>query len=184
VLQQPRRIGIGVCFEDAPLDPAAARAVAALCRDAAYFGVFEAEFIRSGDRRLLIDFNPRYYNQMRFEIARGLPLPLLVHAAARGDEPRLHALALEAQATHLGEPRVYCHRSVMAMMVGAQRLSGRMRARDVRRWRSWSARHRDDAVDAVFDDEDLLPGLLATARQLWHTVCHPRAFFRSMVLNR
>jgi D-aspartate ligase len=183
VLQQPRRLGIGVCFEDAPLDPAAAGAVAALCRVTGYFGVFEAEFIRSGDRRLLIDFNPRYYNQMGFEIARGLPLPLLVHAAARGDEPRLRALALEAQATHPGEARVYCHRSAMAMIVGAQRLSGRMGARDVRRWRDWSARHRDDAVDPVFDDEDLLPGLLATARQVWQPIRHPRAFFRSMVLN-
>jgi hypothetical protein len=182
-LQQPRRVGIGVCFEDAPLDPAAAGAVAALCRDTGYFGVFEAEFIRNGDRRLLIDFNPRYYNQMEFEIARGLPLPLLVHAAARGDEPRLRCLTVEAQAAHVGEPRVYCHRSAMAMIVGAQRLSGRMGARDVQRWRSWSALHRDDAVDPVFDDEDLLPGVLATARQVWQAFRHPRAFVRSMVLN-
>ena len=120
---------------------------------------------------------------MRFEIARGLPLPLLVHAAARGDEPRLGALALEARAPHGGEAQAYCHHSAMAMIVGAQRLSGRMGARDVQRWRDWSARHRKDAIDSVFDDEDLLPGLLATGRQLWQAIRHPRAFFRSMVLN-
>ena len=183
MLQQPRRVGIGVCFEDAPLDPAAAGALAALCRDTGYFGVFEAEFIRSGDRRLLIDFNPRYYNQMGFEIARGLPLPLLAHAAACGDERRLRAAALEAQAAHAGEAQVYCHRSAMAMIVGAQRLSGRMGARDVRRWRDWYARHHGHAVDPAFDSEDMLPGVLATARQLWQAIRHPRAFFRSMVLN-
>jgi D-aspartate ligase len=183
VLQQPRRLGIGVCFEDAPLEPAAAGAIAALCRDTGYCGVFEAEFIRSADRRLLIDFNPRYYNQMGFEIARGLPLPLLVHAAACGDEPRLRAAALRTRAPHEGEAQAYCHRSAMAMIVGAQRLSGRMGARDVQRWRAWAARHHDRAIDPVFDPEDKLPGLLATARQLGQAMRHPRAFYRSVVLN-
>lgn len=184
MLQQPRRLGIGVCFEDTPLDPVAGGAVGALCRETGYFGVFEAEFIRSGDRRLLIDFNPRYYNQMEFEIARGLPLPLLVHAAACGDQPRLRAFALEAQAAPAGDAQVYCHRSALAMIVGAQRISGRMEAGDVERWRTWYARHRGHAVDPAIDRDDMLPGLLATARQLWQAVRHPRAFFRSTVLNQ
>lgn len=183
VLQQPRRVGIGVCFEDAPLAPAAASAVAALCRDTGYFGVFEAEFIKSGDRRLLIDFNPRYYNQMAFEIARGLPLPLLVHAAACGAEAALGAAALEAQAARPGQAQVFCHRIALAMLVGAQRISGRMGAGDARRWRAWYARHHHRAVDAAFDAEDLLPGLLATGRELSRAIRRPRAFFRSLVLN-
>ena len=181
--EEGRNVGIGVCFEDAPLDPAAAAAVAALCRDMGYFGVFEAEFIRSQDRLLLIDFNPRYYNQMAFEIARGLPLPLLVHAAACGDEPLLRALALQAHAVRGADAQVYCHRFVLAMIVGAQRLSGRMGAGDARRWRTWYARNRRHAVDAAFDGEDLLPGLLATGRELSRAIRRPRAFFRSMVMN-
>jgi D-aspartate ligase len=183
VLQQPRRVGIGVCFEDAPLDPTAAGAVAALCRDAGYFGVFEAEFIRSRDRLLLIDFNPRYYNQMAFEIARGLPLPLLVHAAACGDVAGLRSAALEAQAVQRGGARAYCHRFALAMIVGAQRLSGRMGAGDARRWRTWYGRNHRHAIDAAFDGEDLIPGLLATGRELSRAIRRPRAFFRSMVLN-
>jgi len=185
VLQQPRRVGIGVCFEDAPLDPAAAHAVAALCRDTGYFGVFEAEFIRSRDRLLLIDFNPRYYNQMAFEIARGLPLPLLVHAAACGDRTWLRALASRARtAAPEGGAHAYCHRFALAIMVGAQRLSGRMGAGHARRWRSWYARniHRH-VVDPAFDAEDLLPGVLATGREMSQAIRHPRAFFRSMVMN-
>jgi predicted ATP-grasp superfamily ATP-dependent carboligase len=183
VLQQPRRLGIGVCFEDAALDPDLAAALAALCRGTGYFGVFEAEFIRKGDRRLLIDFNPRYYNQMGFEIARGLPLPLLVHAAASRDEPRLRAAVRDAQATPKGAARIYCHRLALAMILAAQRLSGRMCAAEVERWRAWYARSRRYAVDAAFRPQDLLPGFLATASELGRTLRHPRAFFRAIVLN-
>lgn len=184
VLQQPRRLGIGVCFEDAALDPRIGAALAALCRDTGYFGVFEAEFIRKGARRLLIDFNPRYYNQMGFEIARGLPLPLLVHAAAAGDEPRLRAAIRDAQATPAGAARIYCHRLALTITLAAQRLSGRMRAGDVQRWRAWYRRSRRHAVDATFDRQDLLPGLLATASELRRTLRHPRASFRAIVLNQ
>jgi D-aspartate ligase len=184
VLQRPRRIGIGVCFEHAPLEAATAAALATLCRHTGYYGVFEAEFIRTADRRLLIDFNPRYYNQMGFEIARGLPLPLLTHAAACGDLPRLRAIALGAHAPREDEAAVYCDWPAMAMMLGAQRLSGRMDAREMRRWRDWYARHRHHAVDPAFDREDIVPGVLAAAGQLWRVMRHPRAFFRSTVLNQ
>jgi predicted ATP-grasp superfamily ATP-dependent carboligase len=182
VLQRPRRVGIGVCFEDVPLHPATADAVARLCREAGYHGVFEAEFIRSGDRDLLIDFNPRYYNQMGFEIARGLPLPLLVHAAARGDEERLRALARGAQSS-VGTATAYCYRLALGMIVGAQGLSGHMRPSDVRRWWAWYVRHRKDAVDGAFDREDMLPALLAAGKELWSALRHPRAFLRSIAMN-
>jgi predicted ATP-grasp superfamily ATP-dependent carboligase len=183
VLQYPRRVGIGVCFEDAPLDPDAARGIAALCRNSGYFGVFEAEFIRSGERRLLIDFNPRYYNQMGFEIARGLPLPLLVHAAACRDDERLRALARDAQRPHTERARAYCHRFLLALILGGQRLSGRMASGDTERWRAWQGRHRSQLVDGAFDPEDKTPGLLAAAWQLWPALRRPRAFFRSIALN-
>jgi predicted ATP-grasp superfamily ATP-dependent carboligase len=183
VLQQPRRLGIGVCFEDAPIDPVVAESIAALCREVGYFGVFEAEFIRTRVRRLLIDFNPRYYNEMAFEIARGLPLPSLVHAAACGDGHRLRALARQAQAPTNG-PGAFCNRIALATIVGAQRLSGRMGADDVRRWKAWHARHRRRTVDPAFDREDPVPGMLMTTRHLWQAVRHPRAFLRSIVLDQ
>ena len=49
-----------------------------------FSGVFEAEFIDPQGQAVLIDFNPRFYNQMGFDIARGLPLPLLAYYDALG----------------------------------------------------------------------------------------------------
>src|SRR5262249_39902961 len=159
-----------------------------LCRNTGYFGVFEAELIRSGDRRLLIDFNPRYYNQMGFDIARGLPLPLLVHAAARGDLPRLRALAREAQRPQVDGARAYCHHLLLALLLGGQRLSGRMAGADTRRWRGWCAAHKGGVGGGGLGPADRVPGLLPAARraaawQLWPAVRRPRAFFRSIALN-
>jgi predicted ATP-grasp superfamily ATP-dependent carboligase len=184
VLQQPRRVGVGICFEDAPLDPLEARSIAALCKETGYFGVFEAEFIRVGDRRLLIDFNPRYYNQMGFEIARGLPLPLLVYAGARHDEVGLQRAVGEAQAETDHRGMAWCHHFALGLMIAAQRLSGRMSASDARRWREWSEKHRDRTVDATFDREDMLPAIIDAALHLKGALRHPRAFFRSIIMNR
>ena len=50
-----------------------AAAVARLCRGLGYFGAFEVEFLREGERRMVIDFNPRFYGQMAFDVKRGLP---------------------------------------------------------------------------------------------------------------
>jgi len=184
VLQRPRRLGVGVCFEDAAPDPVESRGIAALCRATGYFGVFEAEFIRIGDRRLLIDFNPRYYNQMAFEIARGLPLPLLSYAGAVGDVVGLDRMVREAEGAQHHEGSAWCHRSIFAILVMAQRLSGRASVEDARRWRRWRAEHRGRIVDAGFQGGDILPGLIDIAIQLWAPLRHPRAFFRSIVMNR
>lgn len=183
VLQRPRRLGVGICFEDAPLDPVEADGIATLCRATGYFGVFEAEFIRIADRRLLIDFNPRYYNQMAFEIARGLPLPLLTYAGAVSDMAGLERKVGEAQSVRHHVGTAWCHRSVFAMLVVAQRLSGRASVEDAQRWRVWRTEHRDRIVDAGFQRGDLLPGLIDIAIQLWGPLRHPRAFFRSIVMN-
>jgi D-aspartate ligase len=184
VLQQPRRVGVGVCFEDAPLDPVEAKGIAALCRSTGYFGVFEAEFIRVGDRRLLIDFNPRYYNQMGFEIARGLPMPLLVYAGARRDDRELERAVREAQAATDHGRTAWCHSFALGLMIAAQRLSGRMSADDARHWREWSAKHRDGLVEATFDPEDRVPALIDAGLHLKGALRHPRAFFRSIIMNR
>ena len=184
VLQRPRRLGVGICFEDAPLEPVEAQGIAALCRLTGYFGVFEAEFIRLGDRRLLIDFNPRYYNQMAFEIARGLPLPLLAYAGAVRDSSGLDREVRAAQSITNNAGTAWCHRSAFVMLVAAQRLSRRASVSETQRWRAWRADHRDRIVDAGFHRDDLLPGLIDIAIQLWLALRHPRAFFRSIVMNR
>ena len=184
VLQQPRHVGVGVCFEDAPLDPADAEGIARLCKATGYFGVFEAEFIHVGERRLLIDFNPRFYNQMGFDIARGLPLPLFVHAGARRDERELERAVLAAQRETNGGPTAWCHRFALGMMILPQRLSGRMSASATRRWRRWLTSHRGQTVDATFDRDDVLPALMDAGMYLRQALRHPRGFFRTIVLNR
>ena len=52
VFQRPRRMGVGIGFEAAPVDRALLEKLDALCEAAGYFGVFESEFIES-DGRLL-----------------------------------------------------------------------------------------------------------------------------------
>jgi predicted ATP-grasp superfamily ATP-dependent carboligase len=83
VLQRPRRVGVGICFESAPVDPQALADVRRLCLANGYYGVFEVEFLRHDDRLELIDFNPRFYGQLGFDIGRELPLPQLVWLAAQ-----------------------------------------------------------------------------------------------------
>jgi D-aspartate ligase len=184
VLQRPRKVGIGLCFEGRAADEELAGKLAALCRKIGYFGAFESEFIVSGERRLLIDFNPRFYSQMAFDIARGLPIPMLVWHAARGDRARL-AEALEAARAWRGAGgEVYCHKTMLDLVLTLQSISGQMSRRDVRQWRNWYREHRPVATDAVRDPDDRVPALVDAAAWARHFARHPRSFVRSFVLNR
>jgi predicted ATP-grasp superfamily ATP-dependent carboligase len=184
LLQRPRRVGIGICFEHAPLDLAAKEAIRRLCKQVGYYGVFEAEFIRRGDTRLLIDFNPRFYGQMGFEIARGLPSPLLAYLAGTGDRTALREEVAKAQRHTFEGPPIYLHRFALGLQIFAQRLSGRMPADVARRWKSWYSSHRASATDAAFDRGDPVPGILEALAMLWGAARHPRGFLRSILLDR
>ena len=85
VFQLPVKVGVGVAFEGRPIRPELVAHVEALAQAAGYFGVFEVEFIhvKSIDEYLLMDFNPRFYAQMQFEVSRGMHLPQMALAAAR-----------------------------------------------------------------------------------------------------
>jgi D-aspartate ligase len=182
ILQRPRKVGIGLCFEARPLEKPLVAKVAALCRRVGYAGVFEAEFVAAGDRRLLIDFNPRFYSQMGFEIARGLPLPMLVWRASRGEDPAIAGHAMHDRSN--GE--IYCHRRLLDLTLGAQRLSGRMSRDEVRRWRRWHGRatRAGTATDAVRDPADRAPALVDDALWVAGFARHPRSFVNGFVLNR
>ena len=94
VLQLPRRAGVGLCFESVDPDPQLLQLLSGLCARSGYHGVFEAEFAEHGGRLLLIDFNPRYFGQMGFDIARGMPLPWLAHLGATGREDEARQFTL------------------------------------------------------------------------------------------
>jgi predicted ATP-grasp superfamily ATP-dependent carboligase len=184
VLQRPRKVGIGLCFEGREVEIELVDKLAALCRRVGYYGAFESEFIVHGKRRLLIDFNPRFYSQMGFDIARGLPLPMLVLHAARGEHANMQAGIEQARAWRPSGLEVYCHKTMLDLVLGLQGLSGQMSRDEVRRWRAWYAQHRATATDAVRDPGDTRPGLIDAAQWARHFARHPRSFVRSFVFNR
>ncbi|HEY0096066.1 MAG TPA: carbamoyl-phosphate synthase, partial [Archangium sp.] len=174
VLQRPRKLGIGLCFEEVPVEPELAEKVRALCKKLGYHGTFEVEFIRVGGRQLLIDFNPRFFSQMGFDVARGMPLPLFVYEAASGNEERLAQVAREALAWKGTGQYIYCHRGIFELLLRAQGLSGRLSSQEVRQWREWYARHSERAVDAVIDIGDWVPWVVDVAMHLRFYARHPK----------
>jgi D-aspartate ligase len=184
VLQRPRKVGIGLCFEGREIEPLLARRIAALCKKIGYHGTFESEFIALGDRRLLIDFNPRFYSQMGFDIARGASLPMMVWHAARGETRELGEELARARAWKATGREVYCHKTMLDLVLTLQGMSRQMSRDDVRHWRRWYADHRDSATDAVRDADDRMPAVIDAASWVQHFAKHPRSFVRSFVLNR
>jgi predicted ATP-grasp superfamily ATP-dependent carboligase len=183
VLQRPRLLGIGICFEEAEVDAALEGKILSLCKQAGYHGVFEAEFIEEGGRFLLIDFNPRYYGQMGFDIARGLPLPLMVYEAAIGRRERLQAYVDRARSDGATDGRVFCNRFELGLLLTSQRLAGAMNAADDRRWKSWLAAHHGKITDALIDPADRWPRFAQVVHQVLRWLRHPRSFLQEFRLE-
>lgn len=181
VLQRPRKFGVGVCFESAAVRSELLEAVLRLCRRAGYFGAFEVEFIDASAGPVLIDFNPRFYGEMAFEMARGLPLDDLVYTAAC-DRPAALRKTLQRAGLHddPGAPTAYRHGVMMELLLAVERASGKMSALDVQRWRDWRSAHSGRVLDAVLVGDDWRPAALDLAREAIGAVRHPRAFFRSL----
>jgi predicted ATP-grasp superfamily ATP-dependent carboligase len=166
VLTKARPVGLGLAFEAAELDRELCEKVVRLCRRLGYYGVFEVELVRDEGRSMVIDYNPRFYHQMAFDVARGLPLPLLAWHAARGDQAALAGGIAAAAAVPDDGAMIYCHRAFFELAMANWRLRGSMTAAERARWREWYARHRARAVDASADSDDWLPSLVHTAREV------------------
>jgi predicted ATP-grasp superfamily ATP-dependent carboligase len=177
ILQRPRQLGVGLCFEEAAIKPALAQRILGLCRKIGYYGVFEAEFIEDGERDLLIDFNPRFYGQMAFDVARGMPLPLLVYRAALKRQAALRT-AVDLAATR-SEPRgwAYCNRLDFELMIYQLRLGGGVSAEEAKRWRNWLT-GRENVIDAILDSADRGPAFAHLATLVLGYLRHPRSLFR------
>jgi D-aspartate ligase len=183
VLQRPRRLGIGLCFEEAPVDAALADRVRRLCERVGYFGIFEVEFIQDGARSLLIDMNGRLYNQVAFEVARGLPLPQLAYAAALDHRDEVGKLLERAKSAHDRIPRGFCNRFGLEVLVAAKRVTGHMSPADVKHWRAWCNEREGRLVDAVADRDDPRPLAFEVAAQLYGYLRHPLSFVRTIALD-
>lgn len=185
VLQRPRRLGIGLCFEEALVDPSALDGIRQLCQTTGYFGVFEAEFVREEGKFRLIDFNPRFYGQMGFEVARDLPLGYLSWLGALGDRAALNAALDAAGAWQEGQGYVYCNRFFFNLLVALQSFSGWMSPSESDRWKNWleEATKNDLAFDSVDSPNDHLPALVSAANEIYWAVRHPRSFIRQHVIG-
>ena len=149
-----------------------------LCREVGYFGVFEIEFLREDGRNMVIDFNPRFYGQMGFEDARGLPLAFLAWLGAVGDEAGLHASLDEAAWCVDEGAAVFTHRFVFQLLLLAQSLGGSISAEERARWKQWLSEHRNRMVDASADANDPWPAVAHAASELVNGFRSIRRVFR------
>ncbi len=183
VFQRPRSLGVGLCFEHAPVVPELSDAALRLAKAIGYYGVFSLEFVRRGDEYLLIDFNPRLYNQLAFDVARGLPLPAIVHAAACGDDVRVAEWVRESARCGDDTSIVYCNHFGLHSMLFTQWLAGRMGLEEISHWRRWRRRHAA-AIDPALAQDDVVPAVVDVAAQIYGYARHPRAFLRKTVFEQ
>ncbi len=182
ILQRPRRLGIGLCFEAAPLEPALVRIIGALCKELGYTGIFEIEFVEHEGAFRLIDFNPRAYSQMAFEIERALPLPLLHYLSATGQRAERDRLLDEAEVWQDRDPgdQVYTHTLLLELVEAGQLASRVARGSERENWLGWMHAHRGRLTDAVRARGDLKPVVVDVAQHARQFLRHPRSFLRSL----
>ena len=180
VLQRPSRAGIGLCFEEADVVPELAERTVRLCERVGYYGAFEVEFILCRGRPLLIDFNGRFYNQLAFDIARGMDLPSLVYAALTGQSDEVARLTSAFLTRGATGGLVFCNSFGLSVTLAAQQASRAISPGDARRWKAWRKAYDGRIIDAVRDADDPLPALIDVAQQFLQSVRHPRAFAREM----
>ena len=179
VLSHPRYLGIGLMFEAAELDPELAGRILQLCRSVGFHGLFQCEFLEIEGERLLIDFNPRFYNYMAFDHARGLPQAYLAYLLAIGALGELDR-ALERAAVEPQETRrtLYHYGTGSFIQLTVERLFRVVPRGEKARWARWRATAAA-TVDPVWAADDRRPWLADLLRQGWRLIRHPRSFFRS-----
>jgi D-aspartate ligase len=183
ILQHPRGIGIGLCFEPTLVDPILADRTKRLCERIGYYGVFELEFILAEGKAMLIDFNGRFYHQIAFDIASGMELPALAYSAATRNQAEVTRLMAHGNSGKNDNVAGFCNQFVLATMVKMQRILRTMSRKDATRWLDWSRGARGTMIDAVRDPDDALPAFVDVAQFLLHALRHPRAFVRQYGLE-
>jgi D-aspartate ligase len=184
ILQQPRSVGIGLCFEPTLVDPVLADQAKRLCERIGYYGVFELEFIFAEGKAMLIDFNGRFYHQLAFDIARGMELPALTYAAATRNQAEVTRLMAYGNSRKHDNVAGFCNQFVLTTMIKMQRILRTMSRKEAARWLNWSRGSHGTVIDAVKHSQDTLPAFVDVAEYLLHSLQHPRAFIRQYGLDR
>ncbi|HYX35612.1 MAG TPA: hypothetical protein VE954_21150 [Oligoflexus sp.] len=184
VIQRPRKLGIGLCFQGCDIPPEIAEACRLFCKEAKYFGAFELEmiYVEETETYLLIDFNPRYYSQMAFEIARDLPIPGLVYMAAAGKSAELNQLVTTAKAWKSHSKDIYSIKWLFYLFLSTALMGRNISWKEYTGWLKWLYEDQTHYVDAVMDRSDRRPFFGDVLTQMFHYVRHPfstyRRFFR------
>jgi D-aspartate ligase len=179
VLSHPRYLGIGLLFEGAEVIPRLEDGVLRLCRSVGYEGIFQCEFLEHDGQHLLIDFNPRFYNYMALDHARGLSQAWLAYLAAAGAREELVEEIERARAVRPGARRtLYCYRLGTWTQLRLERLLGRIPSDEPARWQRWLS-GAAAVVDPAWASDDARPGLADALSQLWRLARHPRSFLRA-----
>jgi predicted ATP-grasp superfamily ATP-dependent carboligase len=180
LLQRPRRKGPGVIFEEAPIYPAITAGLQKLWRQTGFFGVFDVEFVVDGDRVMLIDLNPRFYNHMIYEVDRGLPLPWMAYLGALGDDAGLAAAMREVKERTLeGPPHLYVHQMPTRLLLAMQGLAGNMTRQERAGWRRF-VRSAGTLSDPSMQAGDRMPWVADYLMHLTTFLRHPRSFLQQL----
>ena len=176
VLQYPRRLGVGVCFEAAPVSLELAARVTGMLKAIGFYGIFEAEFIDRDGELLLIDFNPRLFQSVGFVVARGLRLPFLWFLAANGDWAAVEEELARARRLEdgRGQPSRWVHRFALETMVASRLATLRMSPAEGARWMGWALDRRSRTMDAAGAPDDPWPGRLNGLQHLVMFARDPR----------
>jgi len=177
-LLQTARVGVGMCFVATEVDPTALRHIAEVAQSVGYFGAFEVEFVRREGESLMIDFNPRYYGQMGFDIARGVPLPWIVHHAALGHTSGLDQLVSDVVPPDA--PTLYCDRVALACWLGTALVSGAVSPHEAARWYRMMNELSLYSLDASWRLDDPLPAVVGMAAGAWTALRNPLSYLRSL----
>jgi D-aspartate ligase len=176
-------LGTGICFEEAPVDASLMSGLERLVARVGFSGVFEAEFVQSDGRSMLIDFNPRFYNQMQFDVARGVPLPIVAYFDAIRGEHR-GEVDLDEPTLEPSGDKIFVYGAGFKLRIAAQRIAGALSPGEAHHWFRWYQEHEGRRVDAVHDGDDVWPARLDLLQLLHFHLRHPRNFLRSVALNR
>jgi predicted ATP-grasp superfamily ATP-dependent carboligase len=180
VFQRSRPVGVGVCFESVAPVAGLADGVRSLCQHLGYFGIFEVEFLKLNGSWVMIDFNPRLYNQVGMDIYRGMPLPLLACLDAAGETAALQVAIAKALSINETTKAVFYDRFTFRAILSAQTLTARTSRKDRAYWRLWLKKNAANAVDAAADEHDRAPGIIHAMSEIYLGLKAFPRFLRSM----
>ena len=180
LLQHPRRFGNAACMESEEVDSDLAAGLDRLLGHIGYHGIFEAEFVESEGRMLLIDLNPRPYNGTTLEVRRGYNLPWYAYLEAAGESSRLAAELAAARASN-PPPLAWCDNLRFWSLLAGQTVSGGFSPREAAAWAGWWRGHRHVMVDLNFARGDQRAGFAAAGMFFANAIRRPRSFLGAYV---